>query len=306
MKRGAEIFASDRGKSRERGPLEFKSHLVEREGDLGLLCRKDVITVYSSTRIEEAIEEMVRVKIKKLPVIDAGTKRLLGMVTSYDIADFLGGGEKHNIITKRHNGNYLSAINEPVREIMASDIPRAYVEESLEEAMERLVKSKYTGMPVLDENDRVVGIITERDFIKPIAGLETGISVRDVMTEEVLTLPPGAPLIDAMRAMVRNVFRRIPITSEGSLLGIITTIDIQSHFIEKETFSKIRSSGLEIVLNEEVSRLMTKEVITVSPDKDVGYASKIMLDREIGGLPVLSNGELVGIVTEKDVISSFI
>ena len=77
--------------------------------------------VITSTKIIETLEMMNREKIRRISVVDPGTGRVEGILTNMDIVDLMGGGSKYNLVKFKHNHNMISAINEPVKEIMSDN-----------------------------------------------------------------------------------------------------------------------------------------------------------------------------------------
>jgi len=120
------------------------------------------------------------------------------------------------------------------------------------------------------------------------------------MSEKVVTALPKTTIFEAEKNMVTQGFRRLPIVSEGKVIGIITTMDIMRFFGSGEVFKYLRSGTITQVLNTPAIEVATKEVSTIEPRADVGQAAKIMRDKNIGALPVVENDRLVGIITERD------
>lgn len=125
--------------------------------------------------------------------------------------------------------------------------------------------------------------------------------VRDWMTRDLVVVPPDMTAIEAGRLMNEHGVRRLPVTDNGQLLGIVTLGDIRSARASN-------ASGLDLwelnyrLTQLPVSDIMTREVITVGPDKTIGEAAALMLDNKIGGLPVIdAQDALCGILTESDV-----
>ena len=87
-----------------------------------IVGEKKVEKVYPTTKIIEALEMMDKENIRRICVVDPGTGRVEGILTNMDIVDLLGGGSKYNLVKFRHNHNMLSAINEPVKEIMTDNV----------------------------------------------------------------------------------------------------------------------------------------------------------------------------------------
>ncbi|MFA6225471.1 MAG: CBS domain-containing protein [Methanoregula sp.] len=88
-----------------------------------------------------------------------------------------------------------------------------------------MYSSKHLGFPVI-ERDTLVGIITLADVNRTSSIDREAMQVRDIMTRDLVTLPPEAPVIDALRIMSAQDFGRIPVVHDGKILGIVTRTDI--------------------------------------------------------------------------------
>src|SRR5512137_3173127 len=108
--------------SGDRGPLQFDSRHAKHASDVVGMASPDVVTVPPTTTIMGAIKTMTFYGFSRLPIADAGTKRLIGFVTSVDIVDFLGGGLRHNLLQEKYKGNIFTAINADIREIMSTSL----------------------------------------------------------------------------------------------------------------------------------------------------------------------------------------
>jgi len=111
------------------------------------------------------------------------------------------------------------------------------------------------------------------------------------MTKEPMTIAPDALLSEAQEKMRQGGFHRLPVVQDGKLIGIVTDRDLRSH-----------SSHLDRKLKD----VMTAKVRTIGPGATVEEAAQILLKFQIGGLPVVDNGRLVGIVTTSDVMKAFL
>ncbi|MFA4825025.1 MAG: CBS domain-containing protein [Methanoregula sp.] len=88
-----------------------------------------------------------------------------------------------------------------------------------------MYSSKHLGFPVV-ERDTLVGMITLADVNRTSSIDRDAMQVRDIMTRDLITLPPEAPVIDALRIMSAQDFGRIPVVVDGKILGIVTRTDI--------------------------------------------------------------------------------
>jgi CBS domain-containing protein len=85
--------------------------------------------------------------------------------------------------------------------------------------------SKHLGFPVIDR-DTLIGMVTLADVNRTSSIDREAMQVRDIMTRDPITLPPDAPVIDALKIMSAHNIGRIPIVADGKILGIVTRTDI--------------------------------------------------------------------------------
>jgi len=290
-----------RRRLREQGPLSLKIHpSKKREGEIMSISKSPVVTIAPTTPIYDAVRIMTKEGFRRMPVVDPGTKRLQGMVTASDIVNFFGGGEKYQLIQRKYNGNFFKAINEPIRSIMTQDVVSIDMVGKISEALELMKRHKIGGLPVVDDEKRVWGIITEKDVISLFRGRISGVKVGELMTRRVVTTTPGMSIIEAERTMIEEGFRRLPIVSDKKVLGMVTARSILRFFGSGQVFKHLQSGTMAQVLQTSVLEASIKEVDEVSPDIDVGEAARIMGEKDRGSLLVVENERLVGIITERD------
>ena len=286
---------------REKGQLSLKAHPTRKhEGEIMHVAEKAVTTMPSTTAIYEVIKKMAERKFRRIPLANPATKRLEGIVTASDIINYLGGGEKFGIIQRKYDGNFFKAINEPIKLIMTKKVVAIKTSAKVSEALELMKERNLGGLPVVDEEDSVKAILTERDIANLFADRISGVTVAQIMSEEVITALPQTTIFEAEKTMTTQGFRRLPIVSDGKVLGIITTMDIISFFGSGEVFKYLRSGTIIQVLSTPALSIATKAVSTIAPEADAGQAAKIMHEKNVGALPVLRNGKLAGMITERD------
>jgi acetoin utilization protein AcuB len=112
------------------------------------------------------------------------------------------------------------------------------------------------------------------------------------MTKDPVAMSGDDLLIQARLKMQKGGFRRIPVVSDGQLVGIITDRDLREHagYLDRT----------------EIKTAMSKKPITVTPATTVETAAQILLKQKIGGLPVVENGGLVGVITTTDILQAFL
>jgi len=112
------------------------------------------------------------------------------------------------------------------------------------------------------------------------------------MNKKPITVSPRDTLAEAAAKMRSGNFRHLPIVEDGKLVGMISDHDIRQH------------QGH--LADTRVTAAMIENPISVGPDRALEEAAEIMLERKIGGLPVVEKEKLVGIITTTDVLSAFV
>jgi CBS domain-containing protein len=279
----------------------LKAHRAKKHESEILSIAKGPVKVAAPTMpIYDAVQMMMKEGFRRLPIANPGTRHLEGIITATDVIDYLGGGKKFEIIQQKYGGNFFKAINEPVKLIMTQKVVSVRATAKIDDAIDKMKKSNLGGLPIVDENGSVKGIITERDITGLFANRISGVRVSQLMSQNVVTALPRTTVFECEKTMATRGFRRLPIVSDGKVLGIITTMDIIRFFGSGEVFKHLRSDTIIQVLNTLALEIATKSVSTIEPEADVGQAAKIMHEKDIGAVPVVKNGKLVGIITERD------
>jgi len=121
-------------------------------------------------------------------------------------------------------------------------------------------------------------------------------TVEDFMTSEVFVVKPSDTLARAKNLMLSKKIGRLVVVEDDKVVGILTREDIAKAIISSKP--SIKSRPIDQLL---VSHFMRKEILTVQRTTSISEAAKIMLDKEIGGLPVTSGKRLIGIITTHDI-----
>jgi len=280
------------------------------EGDAKRLASHPAIVVADSANILETAEIIAKHKVRGLPVVRAGSEKLVGIVTALDLVNYLGGGEYYNIVEERHKRNIYSALRDEKITSIANPTPaKVYVYDKLTDIVNLMISTGIGLITVVWDDDSVYGVITEHDIVKLLAGRSLGIKVEDIATRSLVTVDVNATIRDAAKTMVLHGFRRLPAMDEqsGEVKGIITAKDIVSYFGRHEAFKHITSTNIEEVLETPVYELMMPGVYTVNHDADVGDVASEMIEQNVNSLLVVDEkGEIIGIVTERDVLEALI
>ncbi|MEM2875595.1 MAG: CBS domain-containing protein [Candidatus Bathyarchaeia archaeon] len=119
-----------------------------------------------------------------------------------------------------------------IKNVMTKEVVRVDSEDTIEE-VSKVMAEKRRGYAVVLKAGRPVGMVTERDFVwKVIAESKnpSEVKVSDVMSAPLITVDPDADLSVAVEVMEKHQIRRVPVTKDEIIYGIITTRDIINHF----------------------------------------------------------------------------
>lgn len=289
----------------DRGPVEFDSRVAPHTGEIMAIATTDVVSVPPTMAILGAARRMTECGFRRLPVTDPGTRRMRGIITASDIIELLGGGDKRTLVTVKHGGNLLAAVNESVREIMSSHYVSLRTTETIADALALILGRKIGGLPIVDADETLRAIVTERDVLRLLGTGASPLSVEEVMSTSLRVTAPDATIGAATREMGGCRFRRLPVVSEDVLFGIITSTDIVRYMGSGEVFERLVTGNVGELMDLPVRTLMKGELVTTTPEVPITTAARVMLGRGIGALPVIEDSRLIGLVTEFDLVRAF-
>ena len=122
--------------------------------------------------------------------------------------------------------------------------------------------------------------------------------VREWMTAPAIGIAPTVEAAEALERMIELKFRRLPVEVQGKLVGIVTRGDLEAKLgWDRMTWRR---------LGRRVEDAMTPNPFTVAPGDRLETAVELMLHHRLGGIPVVEDGKVVGIITETDVLRAFV
>jgi acetoin utilization protein AcuB len=129
--------------------------------------------------------------------------------------------------------------------------------------------------------------------------------VRKKMKKDLVTVTKDERMTVAKKIMKEKSIRHLPVVDGKKLVGLLTNMDVRKAEASPATSLEIRE--LHYLLDKlTVGEIMTRNVITIAPDVSVEEAAILLHDNKIGCLPVVEDGNLVGIITENDVMEILI
>lgn len=130
--------------------------------------------------------------------------------------------------------------------------------------------------------------------------------VKDRMSRHPITITEDTPINEALRKMQQENVRRFPVLNkEGKMVGIV--LEKELLYASPSPATSLSVFELHYLLSKiTVKEVMTRDVITVDENCPLEEAARIMADNQIGGLPVMRDDRLVGIITETDLFKTFL
>jgi len=123
------------------------------------------------------------------------------------------------------------------------------------------------------------------------------------MTRKVIAVSPKDSVRDANRILQENRIHHLPVVEGGDLVGIVSDTDLRKWVLREE---KVNERGTVYRRTGLIEEIMTRDVITMSPEDTIEDALLILHRKRFGALPVVEGRKLVGIVTKADILAAFV
>jgi diguanylate cyclase (GGDEF)-like protein/PAS domain S-box-containing protein len=222
------------------------------------VMNRPVIAISEDTEIPEAANLMVINGLRRLVVVD-GEHNIIGIVTQTDI------------IKNLSIDSFISF--RKVEQIMRRKVISVRRKASLFKAIELMAKNHISCVLVMEDN-KPIGIITERDITKAVAENRISKNIEDTMTSLVITSHKDVSLYEATKLMEENRLRSLVIVdSAGNVIGIVTRSDI---------IRNLRADYVELLKN------MLKEKSRALIESEIKY--RTLVERSLEGIMIIQEG----------------
>ncbi|MDW8062893.1 MAG: CBS domain-containing protein [Candidatus Caldarchaeum sp.] len=177
-------------------------------------------------------------------------------------------------------------------DIMVADFVSVLGEEPLTKVVGIFSDKKVDVVVVTDgRTGRLIGVVTKRSVLWP--NVNPSKVLARTLAVRVPKITPEDLLTNVASAMLEKNLKALPVTQAGKPVGLVTA-------------TEVILNSRNILKNTEVQKIMTKEVISINASDTIGKAVSIMRDYGVSRLPVVENGNLVGIVTVTDIAEKII
>ncbi len=215
-----------------------------------------------------------------------------------------------------------------VRDVMTPEPASVPLEEPADRVMKVLLSANFTGVPVVDSENRPLGVVSQSDLIYR-AGMPVRLALmaasdperlgavikrlsektaRDIMTQPAVTIKETEALTHAVKKMVKNHVKRLPVVDENGLLaGMISRLDVfQTITRETPAWEHLEKHHVSVLNAHFVSDIMRRDTHTVSPDTPVHEVLSIIDDNDIQRVAVVDQqGRILGLISDHTLLTVF-
>ena len=254
------------------------------------LMSEDIITIDKDQNLSDALKLLRKHNVSRLPVTN--NKELVGIISERDIAAKLGSSKYESMPASRLH----------ISSVMVKDVFTVPETMQLDEVAKLMLDNGIGSVPVIDDDGKMVGIVSKADFVTLAVGIAFDkITVKEIMTKDLTVVSPTERLVHARRLMIENHVGRLPVVEDGELVGMLTSKDLMRAFIDfrKKVPEKYQKSQIKEVL---VEYIMSSNPTVTSKDATISEVAKIMMETGYNGLPVVEGNDVVGIITQTDIL----
>ena len=262
------------------------------------LCSKNVVTAQKTSKMEDTVKIMRAHDFRRLPITE--NDQICGIITSTDVLNGIATFEKGATRVK-------TFMDSSIEEKMSYPVVTVDIHTTIEEAVKIMIENNIGDVPVLDEESRLIGILTERDILQIFEFKDATIKVEDLAFPLVKTNPDDS-IGNAAKLMTESGRRNIIITKpeEGKVEGILTSMDLIRFIGKEETMNLIKTGKEEKALELLVKLIMTRGVLTMKTGTPAHTAAKMMRQWNIGTLPITEDDKPISIINERSLLKLFL
>ncbi|OPY27479.1 MAG: Inosine-5'-monophosphate dehydrogenase [Methanobacterium sp. PtaU1.Bin242] len=270
------------------------------------IMNDEVIVMQENQQVGHARNLMLKHGFSRVLVVDAEGKPV-GMVTEKDLS-------------RKMRGNGPDWKRRPIDKILISrtmteDLITINPNEDVKDVVELMIKNDISSIPVVDD-DGLAGIVTKTDLMKFYNDkYQSRWKVSQLMSKNVITVNENHSIAHVIGVMEEKEISKVVVIRDNEPVGIITPENISFASVEDpetgvsvEKIYFIRNANgrdkknVRIVSMLTAGDIMKNDLIKIDQEEDAAKAAEIMLREDVGGLPVVSDDEVVGIITKTDLI----
>ena len=270
-----------------------------------------VYVISPDETVARARNLMLRHKIGRLVLIE--NNKPIGIVTKKDISRRLNQAEP------QWRRRPIDSI--PIRQVMTESLITIYPDATPKQLSELMVENNIGGLPVVNNKDEVIGIVTKWDLIKYFSGLPLDMKVKDMKIEPAITVHRHHTISHIIYELDENSSDRAVVLEDNDKpVGIITSSNLaftemkgktgglpqkEIKMTRKESFAGNKQNRYIREVPLVAEDIMSSPLIIVNIEEKATYAAGIMVKEKINGVPVVGNG-VMGILTGENIVNAIL
>ena len=245
------------------------------------IISKELIQLTSEDAVSKSLNLMYEHNINQIPIIDSSNKKYIGMIFAKNFLDI-------NIDPNSKLKNFI--VHTP---FLSKD-------DNIDKARDLIISTGHRALPVVDNNERLVGIVSESDLIQHY---DFGNNIVDTIMSGAIVIEETNLLSNIISKMKRYHISRLPvINKKGLLTGIVGSIDLLKvlSLPKERSGSSPRSTSTKTKIKDIAIRDFMRSVISVEPKTQINQILPHFIKND--EIVVIGNGIPIGIVTSKDIL----
>ncbi|MEW6327797.1 MAG: DUF190 domain-containing protein [Thermodesulfobacteriota bacterium] len=231
-------------------------------------------------------------------------------------------------VVSHKTGESLIPRHVRVRDVMTPCPKKVTLSTPVSEVVRLLLSSVFTGIPIVDEKDRVAGIITQGDLIyragmplrlgllaesdqEKVEAVLESLSLKraeEIMSRPAIFIQEDKPITEAVHLMLKNGLKRLPVVNaEGRLVGILSRIDVfRTIMRESPDWKTFAAQDIVVIDVHYVSDIMRRDTHTVLPETSVEEVIRVIDTNDIQRVAVVDKtGRFLGLISDRDLLTAF-
>ncbi|MCZ7404450.1 MAG: CBS domain-containing protein [Candidatus Methanoperedens sp.] len=243
------------------------------------------VSVHKSDKLSHAMDLMDKHDTRRLLVTNGS--ELTGVITMRNIARKLGTWKTSNLPA---SSLHVAAAT---TDLFAKVFPDTGIEDAI------ALMDRKGGILVVTDNGNILGWVTPHEVLKSTKGVK---GYAGEIMKDAISVSPGDRVAHARRIMLDNDIGRVPVVENSDIVGIITERDVAKAMMNfRDLVPDNQQDGR--IRNIIVGDIMTRSVKSVRTNTPISEVVSLMLDENIGGVPVLNlKDELVGVISRRAII----
>ncbi len=216
-----------------------------------------------------------------------------------------------------------------IRDVMTPHPKTVFPSTRIDDVANLLLSSKFTGVPVVDQDRRPVGVITEGDLIykagmpmrlgllsksdpekrnEVLHGL-AGQRADEIMSQPTVCIEEGKFLTEAVALMIKKKLKRLPVVnSAGEIVGMLSRVDVfRAIMRESPDWKSFQDQNVIVENLRSVADIMQRDIQTVLPDTPIEQIINIGNSKDLEGLPVVDrDGRFLGMISDQDILEELL